>query len=78
MGSAADAFGFSDADVDARVLVHTVSDMVTCLDHTEIVMPAGDNESFRKAIDLTREKIHAVTSFFRNVFRGKPAGGPQS
>ncbi|MGV9869304.1 hypothetical protein [Rhodococcus koreensis] len=39
-------------------------------------MPTGDNESFRNAIDLTKEKIHAVTSFFRNIFLGTSAGGP--
>ncbi|AWK76849.1 hypothetical protein CBI38_36260 (plasmid) [Rhodococcus oxybenzonivorans] len=55
---------------------HTVSDMVAYPRPTEIVMPTGDNESFRKAIDLTKEKIHALTRFFRNLFRGKSAGGP--
>lgn len=53
-----------------------MSDMVAYPRPTEIVMPTGDNESFRKAIDLTKEKIHALTRFFRNLFRGKSAGGP--
>lgn len=36
------------------------------------------DESLSKAIDLTKEKIRAITNFVRNLLRGKPDGGSTS